>query len=84
MVSDAHPTPWFAHTASREVEAEGPILAGDQDRWVLLPVTDQLHGARATLDVRLLARVSLLDDRGCLGPAGNATAYGEIKYGLSL
>ncbi|XP_072948652.1 fibroblast growth factor receptor 4-like [Epargyreus clarus] len=27
------------------------------------------------LDLKLLARVSLIDERGCVGPAGNATAY---------
>lgn len=26
-------------------------------------------------DVKLLARVNLIDDRGCVGPAGNATAF---------
>lgn len=81
MVSDAHPSPWFAHTVTREVDTDGPVLIGDSTRWLLLPVTERpqrVGKTRVLLDVKLLARVSLLDDRGCMGPAGNATAYGEF------
>lgn len=80
MVSDDHPFPWFANTVSRRVDADGPVAMGDGMRWVLLPISER--GAergkrRRLLDVKLLARVSLIDERGCMGPAGNATAYSK-------
>ncbi|XP_049872968.1 fibroblast growth factor receptor 3-like isoform X2 [Pectinophora gossypiella] len=83
MVPDAHPLPWFSHTVSRQVEVDGPVDSGDDTRWILLPIVER-SGARGgrgkesrpiVLDVKLLARVSLVDERGCVGPAGNATAY---------
>lgn len=87
MVSDAHPSPWFAHTVSRKVNARGPVAAGDHYRWQLLPIVersnerDDKRTRNIVLDVKLLARVNLVDDRGCVGPAGNATAYGKsIKH----
>lgn len=93
MVSDAHPAPWFAHTISRKVDADGPVSVGDNVRSLLLPIVDkssERSGERSgntrsiMLDVKLLARVSLLDDRGCMGPAGNATAYGEPYFELGI
>ncbi|CAH2096447.1 unnamed protein product [Euphydryas editha] len=82
MVSDVHPAPWFAHTVSRRVDAVGFVDEQDTRRWHLLPVTersiarsDRRSDRNIVLDVKLLARVSLVDDRGCVGPAGNATAY---------
>ncbi|XP_037868361.1 fibroblast growth factor receptor 3 isoform X2 [Bombyx mori] len=85
MVSKAHPAPWFANTISRHVDADGPVSKGDGPRWLLLPIA-QRHGGQGierrdkrqrdiVLDVKLLARVSLIDDRGCVGPTGNTTAY---------
>ncbi|KOB73322.1 Uncharacterized protein OBRU01_10775 [Operophtera brumata] len=89
MVSDAHPSPWFANTVSRFVDADGLVSVGDSPRWLLLPVTersvergdkrsDKIKPRHIVLDVRLLARVTLIDSRGCMGPAGNATAYALI------
>lgn len=89
MVSDTHLAPWFAHTVSRRVDAVGFVDETDSSRWQLLPVTERNIGRNdrrsdhhIVLDVKLLARVSLVDDRGCVGPAGNATAYGRLctKY----
>lgn len=90
MVSNAHPAPWFANTVSRFVGAEGAVADRDSPRWVLLPVSErsgELDMKRnkprhIVLDVRLLARVNLVDDRGCMGPAGNATAYGNFCHML--
>lgn len=87
MVSNTHPAPWFAHTVSRRVDAVGFVDETDSCRWQLLPVTERNTGRsdsdrrsdrNIVLDVKLLARVSLVDDRGCVGPAGNATAYGRL------
>ncbi|CAH2048461.1 unnamed protein product, partial [Iphiclides podalirius] len=85
MVSDAHPSPWFAHTISRKVEVEAPVAVPEGPRSILLstversePRNRQQGEARPhniVLDVKLLARVNLIDERGCVGPAGNATAY---------
>lgn len=90
MVSDAHPSPWFANTVTRYVDADGAVADRDTPRWLLLPVAERsgkrgdersdkrgIKPRNLVLDVRLLARVSLFDDRGCMGPEGNATAYGE-------
>ncbi|XP_032517317.2 fibroblast growth factor receptor 3-like isoform X2 [Danaus plexippus] len=87
MVSDAHPAPWFARTITRRVEAVGFVVVPDVERWQLIPITER-SGERVgkqsgknhmlqsiLLDVKLLARVNLMDERGCIGPAGNATAY---------
>ena len=81
MVSDAHPAPWYAHTISRKVDAFGFVVVPDVEHWQLLPVTERRDKnnkslTNLVLDVKLLARVSLVDERGCVGPAGNATAYG--------
>lgn len=35
-------------------------------------------------EVKLLARVNLIDDRGCVGPAGNATAFGKFFFTLNV
>lgn len=91
MVSDAHPAPWFANTISRRVDADGLVSEGDTPRWLILPVSERISersGERSgnrkekqkntVPDVKLLARVNLVDDRGCVGPAGNATAFGEL------
>lgn len=86
MVSDAHPSPWFAHAVSRRVDVDTPVALPDGPRWMLLPTverSDKRNGERSeprniVLDVKLLARVNLIDERGCIGPAGNATAYGKI------
>ncbi|VVD05871.1 unnamed protein product [Leptidea sinapis] len=81
MVSDAHPAPWFANIISRQQEAYGLITEPDMLRWITLPVSirsgKQLDKRKREVepDVKLLARVSLIDERGCAGPAGNATAY---------
>ncbi|KAL0883370.1 hypothetical protein ABMA27_016769 [Loxostege sticticalis] len=84
MVTDAHPAPWFANTITRPVDADGLVADGDGTRWVILPITERSlargpsesrGGSSIVLDVKLLARVNLMDDRGCVGPAGNATAY---------
>ncbi|KAJ2948938.1 hypothetical protein O0L34_g5873 [Tuta absoluta] len=86
MVSDAHPSPWYGYTAKREVEINGPVAAGDDVRWAIVPIDERSGQSVARsgepgkprsimLDVKLLARVSLVDDRDCVGPAGNATAY---------
>ncbi|XP_013183240.1 fibroblast growth factor receptor 2 isoform X2 [Amyelois transitella] len=80
MVTDAHPSPWFANTVSRRIDADGPIATGDSLRWHLLPVNEPVgrdgpKDTRIKLDVKLLARVNLVDERGCVGPAGNSTAY---------
>ncbi|CAG9125427.1 unnamed protein product [Plutella xylostella] len=76
MVSDAHPAPWFSDTASKVISASGAVAEGDSPRWRLLPVTERSgeRGGKRTivLDVKLLARVSLIDERGCMGPAGKA------------
>ncbi|KAJ0176798.1 hypothetical protein K1T71_007977 [Dendrolimus kikuchii] len=81
MVSNAHPAPWYANTVSRKVDVNGTVSEGDSQRWLLLPITDQ-NGKKVQqrpqsliLIVRFLARVNLVDERGCIGPAGNATAY---------
>ncbi|GBP21694.1 hypothetical protein EVAR_16242_1 [Eumeta japonica] len=66
MVSDAHPSPWFAHTVTRRVPAKGSVILGDRTRWVALPMANARR-------VRMLARVSVIDDRGCSGPPGNGT-----------
>lgn len=98
MVSNAHPSPWFANTITRAVDTDGTVFDRDSPRWLLLPVTDRggkdverggrrdeqggkrgLKPRHLVLDVRLLARVSLVDDRGCMGPEGNATAYGKLN-----
>ncbi|XP_063363928.1 uncharacterized protein LOC134652696 [Cydia amplana] len=78
MVSDAHPSPWFAHKIIRHVPAFGPIADGDGPRYYLLPTAERREDKRLK-DVKLLARVSVVDDRTCIGPAGNATAYGKRK-----
>nr|XP_049694182.1 uncharacterized protein LOC110372217 isoform X1 [Helicoverpa armigera] len=88
MVSDAHPSPWFANTITRHVDTDGFVSEGDSTRWLLLPVSDRSversddrSGERTKRmkntapKVKLLARVNLVDDRGCVGPAGNATAF---------
>ncbi|XP_053609864.1 fibroblast growth factor receptor 1-A-like isoform X2 [Plodia interpunctella] len=80
MVTDAHPSPWFANTISRRIDADGPVANGDSMKWLLLPISDRIErtdeqGPRIKLDVKLLARVNLVDERGCVGPAGNTTAY---------
>lgn len=89
MVTDAHPAPWFANTITRPVDADGLVADGDGTRWVILPITERSlargpsesrGGSNIVLDVKLLARVNLMDDRGCVGPAGNATAYGKLFY----
>ncbi|XP_063536009.1 uncharacterized protein LOC134745848 [Cydia strobilella] len=74
MVSDAHPSPWFAHKITRHVAASGPIAPGDGSRYYLLPTAERREEKRLK-DVKLLARVSVVDERRCIGPAGNATAY---------
>lgn len=93
MVSDAHPSPWFAHTISRKVDTDGLVSKGDHARSLLLPIIEKSNergGERSgnprsvLLDVKLLARVSLLDDRGCMGPSGNATAYGKSYFEPNL
>ncbi|XP_045536749.1 fibroblast growth factor receptor 3-like [Papilio machaon] len=86
MVSDAHPSPWFAHAVSRRVDVDSPVAVPDGPRWMLLPTverSDKRSGERSNsrnivLDVKLLARVNLIDERGCVGPAGNATAYDPL------
>ncbi|CAG4940715.1 unnamed protein product [Parnassius apollo] len=85
MVSDAHPSPWFAHSTSRRVDIDTPVTVPEEPRWILLPTVErsgERGGGRSAgrqqsimLDVKLLARVNLIDERGCVGPAGNATAY---------
>ncbi|KAL4705920.1 hypothetical protein ACJJTC_017502 [Scirpophaga incertulas] len=84
MVTDAHPSPWFAHTVSRHVEAGGLVASGDTHHWLVLPITERERPRndmdsdikhKFELDVKLLARVHLVDGRGCTGPSGNATAY---------
>ncbi|CAG9786580.1 unnamed protein product [Diatraea saccharalis] len=84
MVTDVHPAPWFLNTVLRHVDTDGLVLNGDQPRWLLLPIIEKDRGpkrggrgGKLTLDIKLLARVNLIDDRGCIGPAGNATAYGK-------
>ncbi|KAG7308819.1 hypothetical protein JYU34_006055 [Plutella xylostella] len=83
MVSDAHPAPWFSDTASKVISASGAVAEGDSPRWRLLPVTERSgeRGGKRTivLDVKLLARVSLIDERGCMGPAGKVTAYDPVQ-----
>ncbi|KAG6440605.1 hypothetical protein O3G_MSEX001372 [Manduca sexta] len=80
MVSNAHPSPWFANTITRQVDSDGPVADGDELHWLLLPIDERSERRdkrirKPALDVRLIARVSLIDDRGCFGPAGNATVY---------
>ncbi|XP_063826025.1 uncharacterized protein LOC135075530 [Ostrinia nubilalis] len=84
MVTDAHPAPWFANTITKPVDADGRVADGDGPRWLILPINgkgleraSEGRGGNGgiVLDVKLLARVNLMDDRGCVGPAGNATAY---------
>lgn len=87
MVSDAHPAPWFANTITRYVDADGLISVGENPHSILLPVSEQSgkrvrepKDKRLKIDkpeVKLLARVTLIDDRGCMGPAGNATAFSK-------
>ncbi|KAF9805338.1 hypothetical protein SFRURICE_007581 [Spodoptera frugiperda] len=94
MVSDAHPAPWFANMIARTVDAEGLVAQGDTTHSLLLPVSElsaERSDERSGDDerrkrprhfppkVKLLARVSLIDERGCNGPAGNATAYGKSE-----
>ncbi|XP_052757727.1 fibroblast growth factor receptor 3-like [Galleria mellonella] len=78
MVTDAHPSPWFANTITQRVDTSGPVATGESSRWLLLHIVER-SGERQDqtkmLDVKLLARVNLIDERGCIGPAGNATAY---------
>ncbi|XP_068633576.1 fibroblast growth factor receptor 3-like [Battus philenor] len=85
MVSDAHPWPWFAHAVSRRVDVDTPVATPDGPHWILLPTVER-SGKRSDvrprnimLDVKLLARVNLIDERGCIGPAGNATAYDPLE-----
>ncbi|KAM3962668.1 uncharacterized protein ACR2FA_003295 [Aphomia sociella] len=79
MVTDAHPSPWFANTITRRVDADGLVAVGDGSRWLLLPIVERsgerLDKQTRLPDVKLLARVTLVDERGCFGPAGNVTAY---------
>ncbi|XP_022814027.1 uncharacterized protein LOC111347874 [Spodoptera litura] len=90
MVSDAHPAPWFANMIARTVDADGLVAQGDTTHYLLLPASElsaERSDERSGDDerrkrprhfppkVKLLARVSLIDERGCNGPAGNATAY---------
>ncbi|XP_061715777.1 fibroblast growth factor receptor 3-like isoform X1 [Cydia pomonella] len=82
MVSDAHPSPWFAHKITRHVAVSGPIAAGDDPRYYLLPTAERREDKRLK-DVKLLARVSVVDERTCFGPAGNATAYDPAKVAES-
>ncbi|CAG4956440.1 unnamed protein product [Colias eurytheme] len=85
MVSDAHPAPWFANTITRREEAKGFVAVPEGVRWLILPINekniDRAVKPKRTLvlDVKLLARVSLIDERGCIGPAGNVTAYDPSK-----
>ncbi|XP_059049561.1 fibroblast growth factor receptor 2-like [Achroia grisella] len=78
MVSDAHPSPWFANAITRRVDASGAVAVGDTSRWLLLHINErsgEQNEQTRVSDVKLLARVNLIDERGCIGPAGNATAY---------
>ncbi|KAH9631305.1 hypothetical protein HF086_012556 [Spodoptera exigua] len=90
MVSDAHPSPWFANIIARTVDADGLVANGDTTHSLLLPASelsaersDERSGDEERKKrprhfapkVKLLARVTLIDERGCNGPAGNATAY---------
>lgn len=90
MVSNAHPAPWFANTVTRKVDAGGTVFEGDIQRWLLLPITEQnsrgVHKRpqNQMLFVRFLARVNLVDERGCIGPAGNVTAYGKNKINQNI
>ncbi|XP_046965857.1 fibroblast growth factor receptor 3-like [Vanessa cardui] len=89
MVSDIHPAPWFAYTISRRVDAVGFVVEPDGSQWQLLPVTerssrsDKRSDQNILLDVKLLARVSLVDERGCIGPPGNTTAYDPANVSRS-
>ncbi|XP_041979249.1 fibroblast growth factor receptor 4-like isoform X2 [Aricia agestis] len=49
------------------MERSGEVRSGKSDKQSIV------------LDVKLLARVNLIDERGCVGPAGNATAYDPTK-----
>ncbi|CAK1556440.1 unnamed protein product [Leptosia nina] len=79
MISDAHPSPWYSNTITRSKEANGFVANPEGPLWMVLPINERGIGrSRKTnliLDVKLLARVSLVDERGCIGPAGNYTAY---------
>ncbi|CAH0715740.1 unnamed protein product, partial [Brenthis ino] len=86
MVSDAHPAPWFANTISRRVDATGFVVVPDVQHWQVLPVTERNSDRGDKSDkhmVKLLARVSLVDERGCIGQAGNTTAYDPAKIAKS-
>lgn len=82
---------WFPRTVTRYLNTSGLVSAGENPLWLLVPVSERAmptprDGERSNdrndkgiiLDVKILARVSLLDDRGCVGPEGNATVYGKI------
>lgn len=82
LVSNVHLIPWFTNTITRRLDSEGPVAFGDTRRWLLVPISepsDERGGKRRriVLDTKLLARVTLIDDRGCVGPAGIANVYGQ-------
>ncbi|XP_045773349.1 fibroblast growth factor receptor 3-like [Maniola jurtina] len=81
-----HGRAWYPHIVTRRFDALGFVVVPETLQWRLLPLTERSGGRSGAqdsdgptrsivLDVKLEARVSLVDDRGCVGPAGNATAY---------
>ncbi|XP_045516926.1 fibroblast growth factor receptor 3-like [Pieris brassicae] len=81
MISDAHPSPWFSNTITRSRESTGFVAVPEGPLWMVLPINERSVGRsdkqtrKLVLDVKMIARVSLVDERGCIGPAGNHTAY---------
>ncbi|XP_026331027.1 uncharacterized protein LOC113238412, partial [Hyposmocoma kahamanoa] len=68
----------------RYLNTTGLVTAGEDPLYLLVPVTERTgptprdgerSNKRITLDVKILAWVALIDERGCVGPEGNATAY---------
>ncbi|CAD0201477.1 unnamed protein product [Chrysodeixis includens] len=80
-VSEGDTARWLLLPVSeRSVERSGDRSGDQSSNSVVGPNSAQsvksANGVKVLIpEVKLLARVNLIDDRGCVGPAGNATAF---------
>ncbi|KAJ8731567.1 hypothetical protein PYW07_004731 [Mythimna separata] len=72
--------PWFTVIYKQTVEIDGLVSEGDTTRSLLLPLSKRdTSDTPKPPSAKILARVQLVDDRGCIGPQGNATAFEPVK-----
>ncbi|KAJ8731566.1 hypothetical protein PYW07_004730 [Mythimna separata] len=71
---------WFKLIYKRTVEIDGLVSEGDTTRSLLLPLSKrETSDTPKPPSAKILATVQLVDDRGCIGPYGNETAFEPEK-----